>query len=105
TEPREGPQLGRMKPQDDVLARNPGGHQLFGDRARRAVVLDPDLAAVDVDMHDGPVHAAHAVPADVHDFVVVPFGVHDGLRLDLPVPGFVPGIVLDEAAHDLTIAF
>jgi hypothetical protein len=93
-----------MKPQDDILARDAGRHQLLRDRARRAVILDPHLTITDVDMHNHAVDAADAVPADVEDLVVVPITVHDGLRLDLAVRGLVPSILLDEGPDDLTVA-
>ena len=43
------PDSGRVKRQDDVLARDPRRHQLLRDRPIRPIVLDPDLPIDDVD--------------------------------------------------------
>jgi hypothetical protein len=93
-----------MKCQHDVLARNAGLYKLLGHWARCAVVLDPNLAVVDIDVNDGTVYPADAVPADVHDFVVVTVAVHDGLRLDLAMRRLVTGLLLNETGHDLAVA-
>src|SRR5262245_20987664 len=93
-----------MEGQHDVLAGDAGSDKLLGDGARGAVVLHPDLAAADVDVDDRAVHAADAVPADVHHLVMVARRVHHGLRHDLAVRGLVAGVLLDEGTNDLTVA-
>jgi hypothetical protein len=67
------------------------------------VILDPDLAFADVDVNDRAVDAAYAVPAHVHDLVVVAVGVYDGFRLDLAVRRLVAGVLVDEVANNSSV--
>jgi hypothetical protein len=92
--------LGRVKTQYDVFARNSYRHELFRERKGRPVILDPDLAALDVDVNDRSVHAPSSIPTHVNHLVVILFGVDDCLCFDLTVRGLVPGILLDQAADD-----
>src|SRR4051794_38107333 len=62
SEARVLPHLGRVEPQDDIVPRNTLGDQLVRDRSRCAVVLDPDLVADDVDVHDRTMNPAYSVP-------------------------------------------
>jgi hypothetical protein len=50
-------------------------------------------------------HAPRSVPADVHDFVVVPIAVHDRLSLDLTMRRLVSRVFLDQTLHDQAVLF
>ena len=61
-------QLPRVPGRNDVLLRDARSQQFVGDGAVRAVVLNPNLVADEVDVDDRAVHALDAVPADVQEF-------------------------------------
>src|SRR5947208_5797630 len=95
--------LGRVEPEDDILTRDARLDQLVGDRTRRAVVLNPDLVADDVDMHDRAVDAAVPIPAHMHYLIMVPLAIFDRLGFDLAVGGLVACIFPDHSADNFAI--
>src|SRR5262249_11759094 len=102
--PRVRADVDGVEGQHDVLARDARRQQLVGHGLVGAVVLNPDLAVLDVKVDDGAVDAPDAVPADVHHLVMVLLGVHDRLRVDLAVGRLIARILLDQAAYDLPVA-
>jgi hypothetical protein len=98
-------QLGGMKRKYDILARHARRNKFFCDGAGRAIVLDPDFSAADIDVHNRAMHAAHAVPTDMDHFIMIAVAVDDRFGLDLPVRRFVPGVFFNQAANDLAVSF
>src|SRR5262249_54922016 len=90
----------RMPGQHDVLLRDARCDQLVGDGAVRPVVLNPYLVADDVDVEDRAVDALDAVPADVQEFKMVTFRIHDQLRIDLAIRRLVPGVFRENLTND-----
>src|SRR5579864_2261050 len=88
---RKRANIGRMKAENNVFARNPRGDQFLGNRARRTVVLYPHFAVDDVDVNDRTMNAADAVPADMHELIMIVLLVRDGLRVNLSVRRFIAG--------------
>jgi hypothetical protein len=86
------PNPARVKAEHDVFARDARRDKLLRDRLRCAVVLNPNFAIDNVNVHDRPMHAARLVPAYVHHFIVVLFAVHNRLSLDLSVRGLLSRI-------------
>jgi hypothetical protein len=94
-----------MKAQHDILARYARGSQLLSDGTRGAIVLDPHLAALDIDVDDGAMNPANTIPTDVHQLIVVTFGVFDDFGLNLAMGRFVPRIFGYDVANDLAVTF
>lgn len=105
SEPRVAAKFGRMKPQHNVLRRNPGGDKFISDRPGRAIVLDPHLVSDEVDVYDRTVHPASAVPADVQHFVVISLTIDHCLGVNLSVRGLELGVFCDYPTDDPAIAF
>src|SRR5260370_13541279 len=93
----------QMESKHNVLARDTRSQQFVGHRTRRAVVLHPDLAVLDVNVNDAAVDAPDTVPADVHDLVVIVLAVHDCLGLDPAVRGRVPGVIFHHSSYYLAL--
>ena len=72
-----------MPGQNDVLLRNARCHQLVGNGAVRPVVLNPDLAVANVKVQHAAVDAIDAIPARVHQLVMILRLVDDDLDLYL----------------------
>src|SRR5262245_15547158 len=92
-----------VKPQHDVLARDTCSCQLLGDRPGCAIVLNPYLAANDVEMHNGAMHAAASVPPYMHQLIVVFIPIQDCLGLNLSMRRLVTRVFLDQATNNLTV--
>lgn len=73
----------RPEPQHDVVFRDAGRHQFFGNPLFGAIALDPDLPSDDVHMHQTAVNPFAAVPPDIHEQVTIALAVKDRFGLDL----------------------
>src|SRR5215471_12993090 len=100
---RMGTDLRRFKGQHDAVMGDPCLHQLFRDTIFCAVVLDPDLLLANIDMQHAAVNTIRAMPASVHEFVVIVDRVKDHLYLYVTMCWFILGVLLDEGLNDLTI--
>src|SRR5258708_557234 len=95
--------LGWMKRKHDVLGGDARRDAFFCDGAIRAVVLNPQLPTDDVEVDHAPMNTLVAIPADVHDCVMVVVAVDDCFLVDFPVRGFETRVFLDHPDDDLTI--
>lgn len=71
------PEFGIAKSQNDMLFGNSGFDQLVGN----AVVLNPDSAVFDVDAKHAAVNPFFFFPADVNQFIMIPFIIENSLCL------------------------
>src|SRR4051812_39775326 len=92
--------IGWFEGQDDPVGRDPGGDHVVRHPVVGAVVLDPDFAATDVDVHDASVNASMLIPSGIKQLVVVVGLVEDRLYLDLADGGGDRRISFDQASDD-----
>jgi hypothetical protein len=75
----------RVKSQDDIALWHPFGHQPVGDAFLRSVVLDPDLAVLDVHMKQAAVDTPLTIPTHGHQLIMTLDRIDDRLDLNLTV--------------------
>ncbi len=62
-------------------------------------MLNPDFAIFDIHMKDTSMNPAHTVPADVHQFKVIPLIINHDLGFDLAMRR-TDRILTNESIHD-----
>jgi hypothetical protein len=94
--------FGRLESEHDVRLGNAGLLEFACDTVLGAITLDPAFAIDEVDMNEAPVDTA-AVPAKVHEEIMVTLPVKNGLRLDFTVRRGEPGVIIEKALDGLAI--
>jgi hypothetical protein len=85
-----------MESQNDVLSGHTGRDQPVGDPLLRTIVLDPDLALLDIHVDDTAVDPMLAVPADGHQLIMPGLGEEDLLDLDIAIRGLVRAVLPED---------
>ena len=64
-----------MKSQNNVFLGDAHVLQFLSDINIGGVLLEPDLAAFDVEVEDGVINAVQAFPADAHELIAIANGI------------------------------
>jgi hypothetical protein len=82
----------RLKTQDDLFFRYAGRDQPIRSTFFGAIVLNPDLAVLDVDVQYAAVNSFLTVPPDVDQLIMSLDRVDDRFDVDLAIRRFVSAI-------------
>lgn len=93
----------RVESQHDIVFRDARFDQSIGDAIFRAVVLDPNFAAANIDVQNAAVNATLPVPADAHQFKVVVHRITDNLDFNLAERWFVLAVFVHQPLNLFTI--
>jgi hypothetical protein len=93
----------RLKTQDDLIFRHPGRDQPIGNPILSAIVLNPDLGVLDINVHQEAVNPAVTVPSDVHQLVMALDRIEYRFDLDLAIGQLMSAIFAQEILNQLTV--
>jgi hypothetical protein len=92
-----------LKTQDNLTFRHPGSDEPIGNPFLSAIVLNPDLAVLDINMHDAAVNPALTMPPDVHQLVMALDWVEYRLDVDLAIGRLMSAEFPKEILDELTM--
>ena len=85
------------------LLWHPKFHQLVGNTALCAIVVNPDFAIFDIHMDETTIFAMLLVPTCVYKLVMVTFRIKNQLQLYLAIGGLVMAMPLNHLSNILAI--
>ena len=98
-----GTDVRRLESEHDPIAGNTRFDTLFSNAVFCPIVLNPHFLLTDVNVQHTTVNAIGAIPACVHEFVMIIGFVKDHFNLHLPTCWLVLGIPLDEFSNNVPI--
>lgn len=94
-----------MKSEHNIIFGHAPFHQIIRDAALRAVVLNPNLSVLDVDVQHGPANAFLIILTHVDQFIMVALRVKNGFDFNLTVGRFMISIFFDQSFHVGSVLF
>src|SRR3989304_3451154 len=87
--------FGRVPTDDNVIAWNTGGCQVFGHAVACAIIMNPNLTITDVNVNDRSMNSPGALPSNVEHLVMVTLLVKDRFDFNVANGGLKLCVVLD----------
>jgi hypothetical protein len=92
-----------VKRQHDVFLRRPQRNQLIGDSFFGAIVLNPDLAVLDIDMDETAIHSLPLTPPYRREQIMIPDRIKEELSFEVPIRRFNLAIPLQYLLYIPTV--
>jgi hypothetical protein len=89
------PNVGRMKRQYNIVFGYTHVDQFICHSFFRAVMLNPNFVAFDVNMQNTPANALIVVPSDRRQFIMLMLPINNGFDFKIPIRGFILSIALE----------
>ncbi len=92
-----------MKRQDDIFFGYTKLNQLVCDATFCAVMLNPNLVVLDINMNQLAMNSALIVPTDRHQLIMVTLQIENKLHLDIAIGGLILAVGFEHLPDILPI--
>jgi hypothetical protein len=98
-----GPFVRRVECQHDIFFGDAERHEIIGNAFFRAIVLNPDLVVLDIDMDKTSIHSLPLTPPYRREQIMIPDGIKKELSFEVPICRLHLAISLQDLLHLPTV--
>jgi hypothetical protein len=103
TESRVRPFVRGVERQHDIFFGNAQRDEIIGNSFFSAIVLNPDLAVLDIDMDETPIDSLPLAPSYRREKIMITDRIKEELSFEVPIRRFNLAIPLQDLLHMPTI--